>query len=77
MTFIHPQEEFHDGEYDIIPHTKFGFLLLLVVFLTLIVFAAFRFKLNSFVGLCFVAMYLLFLCYAFIQDTICEEGKHC
>ena len=71
------QEDYHDDLYAILPHPKFSFLLLLILFITIIVFTAFKYKLNSFVGLCFVTIYLLFLTYAFVQDTVCEDGKHC
>ena len=71
------QAAYHAGEYTIIPHAKFSLVLLLVMFLVIGIFIAFRFKLNAFVGLSFVAMYVLFLTYAFIQETVCEEGKHC
>ncbi|XP_022105075.1 sodium/potassium/calcium exchanger 4-like isoform X2 [Acanthaster planci] len=54
------------------PHAKFGFILLGILVLTLIVFACVRFKLNRVVGVTFVAVYVLFLIYAFLQELVCK-----
>ena len=71
------QAAFDAGEYALIVHAKFGFLLLLILIITLATFAIFRFRLNAIIGLCLVSFYALFLTYAFIQDTVCNEGKLC
>lgn len=65
------------AEYALIPHAKFGFVLLLVLLIAVAIIFVFRFRLNTFVGLSFVVIYVLFLAYAFIQETICDLGKHC
>ena len=75
--FFPVQEAFENGEMAIIVHAKFGFLLLLILFIALATFSIFRFRLNAVIGLCFVSFYALFLTYAFIQETVCNEGKLC
>ena len=60
-----------------VPHAKFGFLLLFVLLATVVTFTVFRFRLNSFTGLCFVLIYALFLTYSFVQETICDRGQYC
>lgn len=65
------------AEYAILPHPKFGFVLLFVLLVTVGIFFVFRFRLSTFVGLSFVVLYILFLAYSFIQETICDIGKHC
>ncbi|XP_023930153.1 sodium/potassium/calcium exchanger 3-like [Lingula anatina] len=57
----------------IVPHVKFGFLLLLVLLITLGVFMGSKFVLNKFIGFSFVGVYVLFLTYAFIQELICRK----
>ncbi|XP_071950546.1 sodium/potassium/calcium exchanger 3-like [Antedon mediterranea] len=61
-----------NGEILITPHAKFGFALLLILFMTLIVFFGVRFRLNKFVGISFVLMYILFMIYAFVQELVCD-----
>ncbi|XP_072034062.1 sodium/potassium/calcium exchanger 4-like isoform X2 [Amphiura filiformis] len=60
------------GEMVITPHAKFGFILLLILIFTLIIFCAVRFRLNKVVGVTFVSMYVLFIVYAFIQEFVCN-----
>ena len=55
-----------------VPHAKFGFLLLLILLIALAVFALVRFTLKRIVGVCFVVMYILFVAYAYIQDLYCD-----
>ena len=69
--------DYANGEYAIIPHAKFGFLLLGVLSIVIFLFAAFRFKMNRFMSLCFVLIYVMFLIYAFVQELVCDGGKKC
>lgn len=65
--------------YVVIPHVKFGFLLLLILGITLVILAMFRFRLNKWTAVCFVLLYCIFLVYAFLQEllTVCDKGRHC
>lgn len=67
------------GGYVLNPHVKFGFLLLLILVLTIVTLVVFRFRLNKWTGLCFVVIYVLFLIYAFIQELLpaCDKGQNC
>ena len=67
------------AEYAINPHVKFGFLLLLILLITIATLAVFRFRLNKWTGLCFVVIYVVFLIYAFIQELLpaCDKGRKC
>ena len=71
------QAKYNSGDLAMVPHAKFGFLLLFVLLATVATLAAFRFRLNSFTGLCFVLIYALFLTYSFVQETICDRGQYC
>ncbi len=73
------QVDWNTDKMPIVPHAKFGFLLLLVLGLVLIVFSAARFRLNKFIGITFVCLYGLFMVYAFIQELYCvqEENTYC
>lgn len=71
------QEKYDSGDMAIVPHAKFGFLLMFVLLATVGTLSAFRFRLNSFTGLCFVIIYALFLTYSFVQETICKRGQYC
>ena len=64
-----------ERRYDhfILPHVKFGFILLGILIITLIVFALARFRLNKWLGISFIFIYIAFLCYAFIQEMVCVE----
>jgi len=61
-----------EGTLPLIPHVKFGFILLLILVLCLMLFAIVRFRLRKIVGLIFLLMYLMFLAYAFVQEKICH-----
>nr|BAD36898.1 Na+/Ca2+ exchanger [Asterias amurensis] len=54
------------------PHAKFGFILLAILFFTLIVFCGVRFQLNKFVGVSFVMLYVAFIVYALLQEFVCK-----
>ena len=56
-----------------IPHVKFGFLLLLILLLSIISFAIARFKMNKKLGIVFVILYICFVAYAYIQDIYCNN----
>ncbi|KAI6649702.1 hypothetical protein LOD99_6492 [Oopsacas minuta] len=56
----------------LLPHPKFGFILLLILFVIIIGFAATKFKLRKILGIVFVGMYLLFVTYAMIQEFVCN-----
>jgi len=55
-----------------IPHVKFGLILLLILVLCLMIFAVVRFRLRKVIGLIFFIMYLMFLAYAFVQEKLCH-----
>ena len=55
----------------IIPHAKFGFILLIILIIALAVFILVRFRLNKAIGIVFVLMYMVFLVYAFMQELYC------
>ena len=56
----------------VIPHVKFGFLLLVILFASLVVFAICKFRLTKHVGVPFVLFYFVFVGYAYIQDIHCN-----
>ena len=62
---------YNNGEMTIIPHVKFGFILLLILFLALTMFAISGFHLNKSIGITFVIMYAFFIGYALIQEIYC------
>ena len=55
----------------IVPHAKFGFILLGILAVALMVFALARFRLNKLIGISFVSMYIMFMVYAFMQELYC------
>ncbi|XP_006815761.1 sodium/potassium/calcium exchanger 4-like [Saccoglossus kowalevskii] len=66
---------YENGDMLMTPHSKFGFILLLILVITQITFIAVRFRLNKYIGIVFVSMYVLFLVYAFIQEFLCDGYK--
>ena len=56
----------------ILPHPKFGFILLLILFIIVIGFVATKFKLRKILGVVFTLLYLLFVAYAMIQEFVCN-----
>ena len=56
----------------VLPHPKFGFILLLILLIIVISFAATKFKLRKVLGVMFMGMYLLFVAYAMIQEFVCN-----
>lgn len=67
------EKMFSDGSLIMVPHVKFGFILLLILIIALGIFAGMRFKLNRQVGLSFFLMYIAFVVYAYIQDMLCDH----
>lgn len=63
--------------YTLLPHAKFGVLLLMVLILMLIMLSAARFRLNRITGFSLIIVYLIFLAYAFTQDLVCLKGVYC
>ena len=74
LFFYNFQEMYKNGELVIIPHVKFGFILLVILALSLIVFGAARFRLNKYLGATFVVFYIMFVAYAYIQDLFCNSS---
>ncbi|KAI0223167.1 Sodium/potassium/calcium exchanger 3 [Lamellibrachia satsuma] len=62
---------FHNGEMAMIPHVKFGFILLLILILALAMFTISGFHLNRSIGVTFVFMYAAFIAYALTQEIYC------
>ena len=56
-----------------VPHVKFGFILLLILIIALGIFVAVRFRLNKQIGASFLLMYVAFVIYAYIQDMLCDH----
>ena len=55
-----------------VPHVKFGLILLLILVIALGIFAGVRFKLNKQIGTSFLLMYVAFVIYAYVQDMACD-----
>uniref|UniRef100_F6W0S4 Sodium/potassium/calcium exchanger 2 n=1 Tax=Ciona intestinalis TaxID=7719 RepID=F6W0S4_CIOIN len=58
--------------FQMVPHVKFGFILLLILAVCLVMFIAVRFRLNRAVGVIFVSLYIGFMIYAFVQEKVCH-----
>jgi Ca2+/Na+ antiporter len=71
------QEMYQAGLYTILPHPKFGLLLLVVVLTILVMLSIIRCRLNKITGLFLVFIYALFLGYAFTQELVCLQGVYC
>lgn len=68
------QAMFDSGELLIIPHVKFGFILLIILVASLIVFGISKFRLTKFLGIAFVLIYFMFVAYAYVQDLHCDNS---
>ena len=66
------QAKYDSGEIIFIPHVKFGFILLAILFMSLFVFGLCKFKLNKYLGVIFVLFYIGFVGYAYVQDLHCD-----
>lgn len=67
------EEDYKSGKIKMIPHVKFGFLLLLILMLSIVSFAIARFKLTKKLGVAFVILYVAFVAYAYVQDIYCNN----
>ncbi|XP_078379256.1 sodium/potassium/calcium exchanger 4-like isoform X2 [Oculina patagonica] len=69
-----PKEEemLSSGSLVMVPHVKFGFILLLILIIALGIFAGVRFKLNRQIGFSFIVMYIAFVIYGYLQDLVCD-----
>jgi len=67
--------EFKAGGYLLLPHVKFGIILLLVLILSIAIFAVCKFKLSRKLGLSFIVVYVVFVAYAYIQDIYCNSWR--
>ncbi|KAK2573661.1 Sodium/potassium/calcium exchanger 3 [Acropora cervicornis] len=67
-----PFEMFTAGSLVMVPHVKFGLILLLILVISLGIFAGVRFKLNKQIGTSFLLMYIAFVIYAYVQDMACD-----
>jgi len=76
IPLLTPAEElaFESGQLILVPHAKFGFLLLLILLIAIGIFALVRFTLRRIVGISFVCMYIAFVTYAYIQDLYCDHS---
>lgn len=66
------QEMLTAGSLLMVPHVKFGLILLLILVIALGIFAGVRFKLNKQIGTSFLLMYVAFVIYAYVQDMACD-----
>lgn len=66
-------EEFVAGGYPLMPHVKFGIILLFLLVVSILLFAVNRFRLSKKLGLSFIIVYFLFVAYAYIQDIQCNS----
>lgn len=74
IRLLTPKEEkmLSSGSLVMVPHVKFGFILLLILIIALGIFASVRFKLNRKIGISFLTMYIAFVIYAYVQDMLCD-----
>merc|ERR1719447_1768644 len=57
----------------IMPHVKFGFVLFVILAMTLIIFSVTKFKLSAKTGGLLFLTYILFLAYSFTQEMACRS----
>jgi len=67
--------EFKAGGYPLLPHVKFGIILLLILTLSIAIFVVCKFKLSRKLGLSFIVVYVLFVAYAYVQDIYCNSWR--
>jgi len=79
VVLITPAEKasYEAGDMLLLPHPKFGFLLIILLFAALFIFAAAKFRLSKKLAISFVCMYFVFLAYAFVQELYCKDGIFC
>merc|ERR1719427_129937 len=56
-----------------LPHVKFGFVLFVILAMTLMIFSASKFKLESKTGSLLFLTYIAFLVYSFTQEMVCRS----
>uniref|UniRef100_A0A1I8J0G1 Na_Ca_ex domain-containing protein n=1 Tax=Macrostomum lignano TaxID=282301 RepID=A0A1I8J0G1_9PLAT len=61
-----------ENHMKLIPHVKFGVILIALLALCMAVIAISRFRLGRLIGVSFFLMYLGFLVYAFCQEFLCN-----
>eukprot|EP00116_Pleurobrachia_bachei_P007655 sb/3467917/ len=61
----------------ITPHSKFGFILLGILFCVYLLIACNKFRLNRAIGAMFIILYTLFIGYALVQELLCNGGVNC
>lgn len=67
--------EFKAGGYLLLPHVKFGIILLLILTLSILIFTVSKFKLTRKLGLSFIIVYFVFVGYAYVQDIYCDSWR--
>jgi len=62
-------------DYNVVmmPHVKFGFVLFVILAMTLIIFSVTKFKLSAKTGGLLFLTYILFLAYSFTQEMACRS----
>lgn len=58
-------------ETKIVPHAKFGLVLLGILLIVILLFAKIKFQLDRKAGFVLFILYILFLAYAFTQEIVC------
>jgi len=62
-----------NSNLSILPHVKFGFVLIIILTITLILFKNCKFQLEKKTGAGLFSLYVIFLAYAFTQELICNS----
>merc|ERR1712062_548890 len=60
-----------DRDIKLVPHAKFGLLLLGILFIVLCILIHIKFKVGKGAGACLFMLYVMFLAYAFTQEIVC------
>ncbi|XP_063692978.1 sodium/potassium/calcium exchanger 1-like isoform X2 [Bolinopsis microptera] len=61
----------------ILPHAKFGIILLFILILVYILIFTNKFRLNRTVGIILFLMYFVFIAYSLVQELVCDGGRIC
>eukprot|EP00041_Stephanoeca_diplocostata_P020275 m.451379 g.451379 ORF g.451379 m.451379 type:complete len:728 (+) comp21526_c0_seq1:396-2579(+) len=79
VDLLSDEDRLAKGDNDeVIPHVKFGFILLGILCITLLGFKLNRFKLTKYFGGLLFSMYVIFITYAMVQELVCNrKGKEC
>lgn len=65
--------DYHNGTMPIVPHAKFGFVLLVILIFSFSMISLNKFKLSKVVSVSFICFYFVFLAYAFTQELYCVQ----